>query len=114
MSTIRVLSGEEEARLAAEGVLAGIPKANGLVADLGGEAPHLVVRALQELVQQAQLAHHFQRGRMHGVTPEIPQEIGVLLKHDHIDAGARQQIAQHHARRAAAGDAAAGGELAHR
>ncbi len=33
---IRVLSGEEEARLAAEGVLAGIPGASGLVADLGG------------------------------------------------------------------------------
>ncbi|MGH6878384.1 MAG: hypothetical protein ACREHV_13570 [Rhizomicrobium sp.] len=35
-SPIRILSGEEEARLAAQGVLAGIPAANGLVADLGG------------------------------------------------------------------------------
>jgi exopolyphosphatase/guanosine-5'-triphosphate,3'-diphosphate pyrophosphatase len=33
---IRILSGEEEARLAAEGVLSGIPEADGLVADLGG------------------------------------------------------------------------------
>lgn len=33
---IRILSGEEEARLAAHGVLAGIPTADGLVADLGG------------------------------------------------------------------------------
>src|SRR5579862_7423734 len=33
---IRILSGEEEARLAAHGVLAGIPAADGLVADLGG------------------------------------------------------------------------------
>ena len=33
---IRILSGEEEARLAAEGVLAGTPDADGLVADLGG------------------------------------------------------------------------------
>jgi exopolyphosphatase/guanosine-5'-triphosphate,3'-diphosphate pyrophosphatase len=39
---IRVLSGEEEARLAAEGVLAGIPKANGLVADLGGGSLDMV------------------------------------------------------------------------
>jgi exopolyphosphatase/guanosine-5'-triphosphate,3'-diphosphate pyrophosphatase len=31
-----VLSGEDEARIAAEGVLAGIPAADGLVADLGG------------------------------------------------------------------------------
>ncbi len=39
---IRVLSGEEEARLAAAGVLAGIPKASGLVADLGGGSLDMV------------------------------------------------------------------------
>lgn len=39
---IRVLSGEEEARLAAEGVLAGIPDADGLVADLGGGSLDIV------------------------------------------------------------------------
>jgi len=41
-SPIRVLSGEEEARLAAQGVLAGIPKADGLVADLGGGSLDMV------------------------------------------------------------------------
>jgi len=39
---IRVLSGEEEARLAAEGVIAGIPLADGLVADLGGGSLDMV------------------------------------------------------------------------
>lgn len=39
---IRVLSGEEEARLAAEGVLSGIPDADGLVADLGGGSLDMV------------------------------------------------------------------------
>ena len=39
---IRVLSGEEEARIAAEGVLAGIPRASGLVADLGGGSLDMV------------------------------------------------------------------------
>lgn len=39
---IRVLSGEEEARLAAEGVLSGSPKAAGLVADLGGGSLDMV------------------------------------------------------------------------
>lgn len=39
---IRVLSGEEEARLAAEGVLSGITRANGLVADLGGGSLDMV------------------------------------------------------------------------
>ncbi len=41
-SPIRILSGEEEARLAAEGVLAGIPEADGLVADLGGGSLDMV------------------------------------------------------------------------
>jgi exopolyphosphatase/guanosine-5'-triphosphate,3'-diphosphate pyrophosphatase len=39
---IRILSGEEEARLAAEGVLAGTPTADGLVADLGGGSLDMV------------------------------------------------------------------------
>ncbi|HUJ03627.1 MAG TPA: Ppx/GppA family phosphatase [Rhizomicrobium sp.] len=39
---IRILSGEEEARVAAEGVLAGIPEADGLVADLGGGSLDMV------------------------------------------------------------------------
>lgn len=39
---IRVLSGEEEARYAALGVLAGIPAAEGVVGDLGGSSLELV------------------------------------------------------------------------
>ena len=39
---IRVLSGEEEARYAALGVLAGIPRADGVVGDLGGSSLELV------------------------------------------------------------------------
>ena len=43
---IRILSGEEEARYAALGVLAGIPDAEGVVADLGGASLELTrVRA---------------------------------------------------------------------
>jgi exopolyphosphatase/guanosine-5'-triphosphate,3'-diphosphate pyrophosphatase len=39
---VRVLSGEEEAHIAAEGVLAGIPGADGLAADLGGGSLDMV------------------------------------------------------------------------
>ena len=39
---IRILSGEEEARYAALGVLAGIPDADGVAADLGGSSLELV------------------------------------------------------------------------
>ncbi len=39
---IQILSGEDEARIAAEGTLAGIPEADGLVADLGGGSLDMV------------------------------------------------------------------------
>jgi exopolyphosphatase/guanosine-5'-triphosphate,3'-diphosphate pyrophosphatase len=39
---VRVLAGEDEARIAAEGVVAGIPNADGLVADLGGGSLDMV------------------------------------------------------------------------
>jgi exopolyphosphatase/guanosine-5'-triphosphate,3'-diphosphate pyrophosphatase len=41
-SPIRVLAGEDEARIAAEGVIAGIPNADGLAADLGGGSLDMV------------------------------------------------------------------------
>ncbi len=41
-SPIHILPGKEEARLAAEGVLAGMPGADGLVADLGGGSLDMV------------------------------------------------------------------------
>ncbi len=42
-SPIRVLAGEDEARLAAEGVQAGIPAAEGIAADLGGGSLDMVL-----------------------------------------------------------------------
>src|SRR6201995_4859463 len=39
---IRILAGEDEARIAAEGVVAGIPNADGLAADLGGGSLDMV------------------------------------------------------------------------
>ncbi|MGL1747186.1 Ppx/GppA phosphatase family protein, partial [Vibrio parahaemolyticus] len=39
---IQVISGEEEAKLAAAGVLAGIPDADGITGDLGGGSVELV------------------------------------------------------------------------
>jgi exopolyphosphatase/guanosine-5'-triphosphate,3'-diphosphate pyrophosphatase len=39
---IRILAGEDEARIAAEGVVAGLPEADGLAADLGGGSLDMV------------------------------------------------------------------------
>ena len=76
-----------------------IGEGHALVADLTRERAHLLMRALEEIVENAELVHDLERGGMNGVAAEIAQKIGVLLQHHDIDAGAGQQEAQHHAGR---------------
>ena len=71
-----------------------IGKDDALVADLPGELAHLLMRALEEIVEDAELVHDLERRGMDGVAAEIAQEIGVLLQHHDIDAGAGQQKAR--------------------
>ena len=82
------------------------------VADARRELARLLVRPREELVEQAELVHDLQRRGVDGVAAEVAQEVGVLLEHDDVDAGAREQEAEHHPGRTAAGDAAAGAERA--
>ena len=70
---------------------------------------HLVVRALEELVEQPELVHHLERRGVHGVAAEVAQEVAVLFEHRHVDPGAGKEEAGHHPGGAAAGDAACGG-----
>lgn len=49
---IRVLSGEEEAQLAAYGVISGIPEADGLVGDLGGGSLEIVPVHKSQIIGQ--------------------------------------------------------------
>ena len=51
---------------------------------------------------------------MNRIAAKIAQEIAVLFQHQDFDAGARQQIPEHHAGRPAAGDAAAHGNFLRR
>lgn len=53
---VQVLSGPEEARLAALGLLIGVPKADGLVGDLGGGSLDLVALNSGEFGEQGTLA----------------------------------------------------------
>ena len=73
------------------------------VVDLG-------MRQLEELVEQAELAHQLEGRGMNGVAAEVAQEVAVLLQHDDVDAGARQQKTEHHPGRPAAGNAALRGD----
>ena len=62
----------------------------------------LVMRKLQQLVEQAELVHHFERRRVYRVAAKVAQKIGVLFENDHLDARAREQKAEHEPGRAAA------------
>src|SRR5258708_20571774 len=70
-----------------------------------GEFPHLLMRALQELLENAKFIHQLQSGWMNRIAAEITQKIAVLFEHDHINTRARQQKAEHHPSRTAAGNA---------
>ena len=75
-----------------------------LVGDPPGQPSHLVVRALQELVEQPEFAKQLQRRGVNRVAAEIAEEVGVLLEHLHLAAGAREQQAGHHPGWSAADD----------
>ena len=49
---------------------------------------------------------HLERGWMNRIAAKIAKKILVLLQDHHVHAGARQQVTEHHARRASAHDAA--------
>ena len=61
----------------------------------------------EPVVKQPKLVHHLERRGMDRVAAKIAQEVGMLLEHRDVDAGAREQKAEHHAGRPAVDDAAA-------
>jgi hypothetical protein len=65
------------------------------------------MRALQELIQNAEFVHEFKRRRMDGVAAEIAQEVCMLFEHDNVNALARKKKAQHYAGGTASGNATA-------
>ena len=77
------------------------------VPDLGGQLRRLLVRQPQERLEQAELVDHLERRGVDRVAAEVAQEVGVLLEDQDVDAGPRQQEAEHHPGRPAADDAAA-------
>src|SRR4030088_2999898 len=65
-----------------------------VTAEVCAQSSGLLVRELEEVVEQAELAHDVQGRGMNGVAAKVAQEIGVLLKHDDVDSGTRQQEAE--------------------
>ena len=65
---------------------------------------HFLVRMPEEVVEQSQFVHNFERGRVDGVATKVAQEVRVLLQHNDIDAGTSEEEAEHHPGRPAACD----------
>jgi hypothetical protein len=82
-----------------------------VTAEDGADIDLLLVRKLEELIEQAELAHDFEGRGMDGVAAEVAQEVGMLLEHDDVDTGAREQETQHQPAGPAADDAATRGNL---
>ena len=85
-----------------------------LVANLRAEPFDFLVRHFEERFEQAELVNQFQRRGMHGVAAEVAEKISVFFQHHDVDAGPRQQKAEHHAGRPAAGDATGRGDRCNR
>src|SRR5437762_5934147 len=92
--------------LAARRQVREVTKRQRLAPDAAGDVAKLSVRPLEELIENIQLMHDFERGGMDSIATEIAKEVLVLLENEDRHAGTRQEPAQHHAGRAAAGDGA--------
>src|SRR6478672_2261889 len=86
------------------GKLGEISDGYNLPVDHGAQLSHFLVRLFQKFLDQAELVHHLECGRMNSVASEIAIEISVLFEHCHLHAGPCEQIASHHPRRSAAND----------
>ncbi len=79
---------------------------HGLAAEHPVHLLQALMRQLEEAFDQPKLVHHLQGRGMHGIAAKIAKEIRVLFQHHDIDAGASEQITEHHAGGPAADDAA--------
>ena len=68
---------------------------HGPVVEGGPQCVDLAAGPLCERGAEADLVEQVQRGRMDGVAPEVPQEVGVLLQHDDVDTLPREQQPEH-------------------
>ena len=82
-----------------------------LVSDLRPECADFLVRTIEELLEQPQLAHDLEGRRVDRIASEVAQEIGVFFENENRDAGSGEQKAEHDAGGAPARDAAANRNL---
>jgi hypothetical protein len=72
------------------------------VSDDYAEGFDFLMRQLEELLEEAEFFEDFESGWVDGVAAKIAEEVFVLFEHGYRDTAACQQVAKHHACRAAA------------
>ena len=87
-----------------------VPDLHRMVTNPCGDFPHLLVRTLKKVVEQAEFVHQFERRGMNGVTPKIAEKIRVLLQHHDINTCTGEQKGKHHSSGTSARNAAFGFE----
>jgi len=97
--------------LAMRGDAVELRDGEGLASDDHGEGGYLLMALDEKLVEKAELVHQLEGGGMDGVAAEVAEEVGVFLEDGDVDAGAREEEAEHHAGGASADDAAGSGDL---
>src|SRR5262245_463884 len=75
---------------------------NLLIVELYLHPAQFLMRQPQELIEHPQFMQQLPGGRMDGVAAKIAEEVPVLFKDYHLNAGAGQQQPKHHPGRAAA------------
>jgi hypothetical protein len=83
-----------------------IDDAQNFFADLHRQPIEFPMRQFKEFMEQAELVHELEGGRVHSVAAKVTQKIGVFFQHHDLNAGARQKEAEHHSGRTAAGNTA--------
>ena len=100
--------GHEADEFAVHGEMGQIRDGDGEIVNGGADLQKLLMRDAQKIVEEAELVHEFEGGRVNGVAAEIAEEVGVFFEDKDFDAGAGEKEAEHYAGGAASCDAAGG------
>jgi len=98
--------GHEADEFAVHGEMGKVADGDGEVVDGSGDLQKLLMRDAQEIIEEAELVHEFEGGRVNGVAAEIAEEVGVFFEDEDFDASAGEKKAEHYAGGAASCDAA--------
>ena len=66
------------------------------IADLAGELSNLLVRKLEEIIEDSELVENLERRWMNCIAAKVTEKIRVLLEHSNADSRSSEEVAEHH------------------